>query len=86
MLKPSPAIPHNPLRLLEARLHADPSRVVLRPFHLGWQSGHAPGDRAHRLVADIVALSEAEVDAEYCRVVRDFVERHWQTERMFDQR
>lgn len=76
----------NPLRLLETRLYADPSRVVLRPFHLGWQSSNAPADRAHRLVADIVALSEAEVGTEYYRVVRDFAERHWQTERMFDRR
>jgi predicted GH43/DUF377 family glycosyl hydrolase len=86
MLKPEPATPITPLRLLETRLHADPSRVVLRPFHLGWQSTQAPPGRAERLVLDICALSETEVDAEYCRVVRDFVERHWQTERMFEQR
>ncbi len=76
----------NPLRLLETRLYADPSRVVLRPFHLGWQSSNAPADRANRLVADIVALSEDEVDTEYYRVVRDFAERHWQTERIFADR
>jgi len=86
MLKPNRETPLTPLRLLETRLHADPSRVVLRPFHLGWQSSNAPNDRATRLVADILALSEEEVGAEYFRVVRDFAERHWQTERMFDQR
>jgi predicted GH43/DUF377 family glycosyl hydrolase len=77
---------HSPLRLLDTRLLADPSRVVLRPFHLGWQSTNAPSDRANRLVADICALSEDEVEHEYNRVVRDFAERHWQTEQVFDKR
>ena len=76
----------SPLRILEERLHADPSRVVLRPFHLGWQAKNAPGGRAQKLVHDIAALSEAEVKAEYARVRQDFVARHWQTEEMFLER
>ena len=80
-------IPNNgPLKILDERLHADPSRVVLRPFHLGWQAKNAPGGRADKLVSDIAALSEAEVKAEYARVRTDFVARHWQTEKMFDER
>lgn len=75
-----------PLRILETRLHADPARVVLRPFHLGWQSTTAQGDRAKRLVEDIAALSERAANAEYQRVLADFQERHWQTEAMFEQR
>src|SRR3990170_8427791 len=75
-----------PLQILDERLHADPSRVVLRPFHLGWQAKGAPGTRAQKLVHDIAALSEAEVKAEYARVRTDFVARHWQTEKMFDER
>lgn len=78
--------PQGLLRILETRLHADPSRVVLRPFHLGWQSTSAPGGRALRLVEDVAALSEERADEEYARVVRDFSDRHWQTEAMFDQR
>lgn len=78
--------PNSPLQILEERLHADPSRVVLRPFHLGWQAKNAPGGRADKLVRDIAALSEAEVKAEYARVRTDFVARHWQTEKMFDER
>ena len=39
----------SPLRILETRLHADPSRVVLRPFHLGWQANSADGGRARAL-------------------------------------
>lgn len=76
----------SPLRILETRLHADPSRVVLRPFHLGWSSQNAPSERAERLVADVAALSERRAAAEYKRVMRDFGERHWQTELVFDQR
>ena len=78
--------PNSPLQILNERLHADPSRVVLRPFHLGWQAKNAPGGRADKLVRDIAALSEAEVKAEYARVRTDFVARHWQTEKMFDER
>jgi predicted GH43/DUF377 family glycosyl hydrolase len=80
------ASPNSPLQILNERLHADPSRVVLRPFHLGWQAKGAPGGRALKLVEDIAALSEAEVKAEYARVRGDFVARHWQTEKMFDER
>jgi predicted GH43/DUF377 family glycosyl hydrolase len=76
----------DPLHIFDARLHADPSRVVLRPFHLGWQAKNAPGGRAKRLVDDICALTEERVVDEYSRVVRDFKERHWQTERIFAER
>ena len=78
--------PTSPLRILDERLHADPSRVVLRPFHLGWQAKNAPGNRALKLVHDIATMSDAQVKAEYARVRGDFVARHWQTEKMFDER
>ncbi|KRA81323.1 glycoside hydrolase family 130 protein [Altererythrobacter sp. Root672] len=74
------------MQILDERLHADPSRVVLRPFHLGWQATNAPGGRALKLVHDVAALSEDEVVAEYDRVRGDFAARHWQTEKMFDDR
>lgn len=80
------AWPSSPLHVLDERLHADPSRVVLRPFHLGWSAQNAPGSRALRLVEDICGLSEAQVEAEYARVLHDFGERHWQTEQMFVKR
>jgi predicted GH43/DUF377 family glycosyl hydrolase len=74
------------LHILDTRLHADPSRVVLRPFHLGWQAKNARGGRAQKLVEDICALSEDEVAETYRRVHSDFAERHWQTELMFEDR
>jgi hypothetical protein len=80
------AWPNSPLHILEERLHADPSRVVLRPFHLGWQAKNAAGNRALRLVQDVLALSERDVRSEYARVRRDFAARHWQTEKMFEDR
>ncbi|MXP26134.1 glycosidase [Altererythrobacter indicus] len=76
----------SPLQVLETRLHADPSRVVLRPFHLSWQAKNAPGGRAGQLVQDILSLSEEEAVEEYARVVADFGERHWHTESLFEDR
>jgi len=77
--------PATPLTILDERLHADPSRVVIRPFHLGWHTA-AGIERARRLVRDICALPEPAVDEEYARVLADFSERHWQTEQVFEQR
>ena len=76
----------NPMRILEQRLHADPSRVVIRPFHLGWQATNAPQSRALALVRDISALSEDDVAREYEVVLHDFQNRHWQTEHIFEAR
>ncbi|WP_232844017.1 glycoside hydrolase family 130 protein [Allopontixanthobacter sediminis] len=77
---------HGPLFIHDLRLHADPSRVVLRPFHLGWQAKHAEGNRALSLVEDVRLLSDSVVDNEYRKVMADFGERHWQTEAMFAER
>ncbi|MGN6500871.1 MAG: glycoside hydrolase family 130 protein [Tsuneonella sp.] len=74
------------MHILDTRLHADPSRVVLRPFHLGWQAKHASSSRAMKLVDDIAGLSEQRVRSEYERILADFGERHWQTEGMFRER
>lgn len=82
---PVPPMP-SPLKILDQRLHADPTRTVLRPFHLGWQATAAPEGRALRLVRDVMDLPEEQVDAEYRTVLRDFGDRHWQTERMFEAR
>jgi predicted GH43/DUF377 family glycosyl hydrolase len=84
--KLKPSSPVSPLHIFETRLHADPSRVVLRPFHLGWQAQKATSGRAMRLVEDIAGLSEARARTEYARVLADFRERHWQTEQLFEQR
>ncbi|WP_230292561.1 glycoside hydrolase family 130 protein [Croceicoccus sp. Ery5] len=78
--------PKSPLRISDSRLFADHSRVVLRPFHLGWQARTADGNRAMRLVEDIASLSEEAAAAEYAHVCHDFLERHWQTEQMFLER
>lgn len=70
----------------ERKLTATPSRVVIRPFHLGWQASGHSNSRAGKLVADILSLSEEEVHAEYRAILDDFSERHWQTEHVFDER
>jgi predicted GH43/DUF377 family glycosyl hydrolase len=76
----------DPLHIFETRLHADPGRVVIRPFHLGWQSKGAPGGRALRLVEDVASLTDDRAALEYARVLHDFKERHWQTEKIFSDR
>lgn len=75
-----------PFHIFDTRLHADPSRVVLRPFHLGWQARGAGSSRALKLVEDVAALDDAAAAEEYARVRHDFAERHWQTEAMFRER
>ncbi|MDB5705402.1 MAG: glycosidase [Sphingomonas bacterium] len=63
------------------RLHADPSRVVVRPFHLAW-AGNG-GSRTERLVREVMELDTAATRAELEVVLKDFEARHWQTRRVF---
>ena len=70
----------------ELRLHADPSRVVVRPFHLAWQASGPDLDRVQKLAQDILALDARTVRAELSVVLRDFAERHWQIEKVFEDR
>ncbi len=70
----------------ELRLHADPGRVVVRPFHLAWQASGPDIDRVRKLVADIIALDPRTVRSELAIVLNDFADRHWQIERVFDER
>ncbi len=68
------------------RLTADPSRVVVRPFHLEWQAPNAQSGRAARLVDAVLALPEPDAEAELQVVLADFEARHWQTTRVFESR
>ncbi len=71
-----PAVPI--FRRLEQRLVADPTRVVVRPFHLAWQSRGFASNRAVQLVNDILAMDEAAVLDGLNSVLGDFEGRHWQ--------
>ncbi|WP_066480666.1 MULTISPECIES: glycoside hydrolase family 130 protein [unclassified Sphingomonas] len=65
------------------RLRADPSRVVVRPFHIGWQrNGNSPS-RTERLVREVLDMSPREARAQLQDVLKDFEARHWQTRRVF---
>jgi predicted GH43/DUF377 family glycosyl hydrolase len=66
------------------RLKADPSRVVVRPFHIAWAAtnGSAPS-RTERLVSEVLAMSPGEARAQLDIVLKDFEARHWQTRRVF---
>ena len=70
----------------ELRLHADPSRVVVRPFHLAWQASGPDIERVRKLVDDIIGLDPRTVRSEMGIVLNDFADRHWQIERVFDDR
>ncbi len=65
------------------RLHADPSRVVVRPFHLAWQASGGAPSRTERLVREVLAMSREQTRAELEVVLKDFEARHWQTRRVF---
>ena len=65
------------------RLHADPSRVVVRPFHLAWAGNGQGPSRTERIVREVLELNPAETRAELEIVLKDFEARHWQTRRVF---
>ena len=71
---------------LDLRLRADPSRVVVRPFQLAWQASGPNPERVQRLAQDILALDQRTVRAELGVVLSDFEGRHWQIEKVFDER
>jgi predicted GH43/DUF377 family glycosyl hydrolase len=70
----------------ELRLHADPGRVVVRPFHLAWQASGPDIERVRALVSNIIELDPRTVRGELSIVLNDFADRHWQIERVFDDR
>ena len=65
------------------RLYADPSRVVVRPFHLAWQSQGSSPSRTERLVREVLRMDEHMAREQLEVVLKDFEERHWQTRRVF---
>ncbi len=67
----------------ELRLYADPSRVVVRPFHLAWGGAAGMPSRTERLVGEVLAMSPGETRDQLELVLRDFEARHWQTRRVF---
>ncbi|WP_187335122.1 glycoside hydrolase family 130 protein [Novosphingopyxis iocasae] len=67
----------------DLRLHADPSRVVVRPFHLAWQASGINKSRSERLVAEVLEMEDREAAKQLEAVLRDFEPRHWQTRRVF---
>jgi len=65
------------------RLHADPSRVVVRPFQIAWQANGAAPSRSERLVREVLEMPADEARAQLDTVLKDFEARHWQTRRIF---
>ncbi len=67
----------------QLRLHADPSRVVVRPFHIAWGGQGGAPSRTERLVGEVLEMSPAEARTQLEVVLKDFEARHWQTRRVF---
>jgi len=66
------------------RLRADPSRVVVRPFHIAWASNNTSApSRTERLVHEVIAMSAGDARGQLETVLKDFEARHWQTRRVF---
>lgn len=76
-------MPLSDIDALPLYLTANPARVVVRPFHLAWQSNGAAPSRTQRITDAVLALDDAEVDIQLTHVLRDFEKRHWQTRRVF---
>ncbi len=66
------------------RLHADPSRVVVRPFHIAWTALNGQGQsRAKRMIDEVLRMSPEQAHEQLEAVLKDFEARHWQTRRVF---
>jgi predicted GH43/DUF377 family glycosyl hydrolase len=74
-----PLIHHLPLRLA-----SDPTRVVIRPFHIAPDPGTGgQSKRAHRIIEAVAKMDMRTCQAELAIVGRDFESRHWQTRAIF---
>lgn len=71
------------INALPLRLTADPARVVVRPFHLAWQTSGGGPSRTQRIVNAVLAMSDEEVAERLTHVLMGFEARHWQTRRVF---
>ena len=69
--------------VLPLHLTANPARVVVRPFHLAWQSNGGAPSRTRRIVDAVLAMDEISVERQLKSVLRDFEMRHWHTRRVF---
>jgi len=68
------------------RLRADPSRVVVRPFHLPHQPDINGQTRSERIVEHVLSLDSPAIQSELLLVFKDFEARHWQTRKVFEKR
>ncbi|MBS0502536.1 MAG: glycoside hydrolase family 130 protein [Proteobacteria bacterium] len=66
------------------RLRADPTRVVVRPFHIAWNATNGQGqNRGRRMIEEVLGLSPEAAAEQLEGVLKDFEARHWQTQRVF---
>jgi len=68
------------------RLQADPSRVVVRPFHIASTAVGRTLTRTERIIREVLAMDMRTTRSELGLVLRDFEARHWQTRQVFSAR
>ena len=68
------------------RLQADPSRVVVRPFHVANTAVGRTLGRTERIIREVLAMDMRTTRSELGLVLRDFEARHWQTRQVFQMR
>jgi hypothetical protein len=69
--------------VLPLHLKANPARVVVRPFHLAWQSQGGAPSRTRRIVDAVLEMDEISVEQQLKAILHDFETRHWHTRRVF---
>ncbi|MFW2829134.1 glycoside hydrolase family 130 protein [Sphingomonas sp. ID0503] len=70
----------------DLRLQADPSRVVVRPFHISNKAVGRTLSRTERIIREVLAMDMRTTRSELSLVLRDFEARHWQTRQVFQAR
>ncbi len=71
------------IETLPLRLRADPSRVVVRPFHLSYESNLTGQSRVDRIVDAVLNFTPQEIETTLRQVNRDFAARHHQMRRIY---
>ncbi len=64
-------------------LHADPTKVLVRPFDLTWHTDDEEPSRTERVIRQVVDMSAEDVQQELDHVHRDFAGRHGRVREIF---
>ena len=77
------------IRHFDLRLTPDPTRVVVRPFHIAPEPRDihpTQAARARRIVDSVLQMSSKACERTFAVVDSDFSSRHWQTQAVYERR